>query len=330
MRLLRRLFVLLSFGLLASFLASETAGQTNPPQPRIIEAVDEAQLAVLKGNTHPLANPQYDRGAAPADLPMNRMLLVLRRSPEQEAALRKLLDDQQDKSSPIYHQWLTPGEFGRQFGPADQDMQVITSWVQSHGFQINSVSKGRTVIEFSGSAAEVQEAFHTAIHKFTVKGEDHWANASDPQIPTALTPVVAGVHTLHNFYKRPQIHLSEQKIAAKFLPGAPGKPPQVTFPGNPSFYALGPADYSKIYNISPVYASLGSGNGVLIAVVGRSNLFQSGSDVNSFANVFQSGGFSSSVILNGPDPGDLGGAEEAEATLDTTWSAAIGPPQRIR
>ena len=223
MRPLRRLFVLLCFGMFVSFLASETAGQTTSPQPRIVEAVDEAQLAVLKGNTHPLALPQYDRGAAPADLPMNRMLLVLKRSPEQEAALRKLLDDQQDKSSPSYHQWLTPDEFGRQFGPADQDMQVITSWIQSHGFEINSVSKGRTVIEFSGSAAQVQEAFHTAIHKFTVKGEDHWANASDPQIPTALTPVVAGVHTLHNFYKKPQIHLAEQKIAAQVLARSPGQ-----------------------------------------------------------------------------------------------------------
>ena len=330
MRPLCRLFVLLCFGLFASFLAPiETAAQTNPPQPRIAAPIDEAQRTVLKGNTHPLALPQYDRGAAPANLAMNRMLLVLKRSPEQEAALRKLLDDQQDRSSASYHQWLTPDEFGRQFGPADQDMQVITSWVESHGFQINSVSKGRTVIEFSGSAAEVQEAFHTAIHKFTVKGEDHWANASDPQIPTALTPVVAGVHTLHNFYKKPQIHLSEQKIAAKFLPGAPGKPPQVTFPGNPAFYALAPADYSKIYNISPVYASLGSGNSVLIAVVGRSNLFQSGSDVNNFANVFQFGNLNFLVTLNGPDPGDLGGGEEAEATLDTTWSAAIAPPNAM-
>ena len=324
MRPLRRLLVLLCFGMFVLFLTRQTAGQTTLPQPRIVAAVDEAQLAVLKRNTHPLALPQYDRGAAPADLPMNRMLLVLKRSPEQEAALRKLLDDQQDKSSPSYHQWLTPDEFGRQFGPADQDMQVITAWIESHGFEINRVSKGRTVIEFSGSAAQVQEAFHTSIHKFTVKGEDHWANVSDPQIPTALTPVVAGVHTLHNFYKKPQIHLAEQKIAAQFLPGAPGKPPQVTFPGNPSFYALGPADYSKIYNISPVYASLGPGT-VFLAVVGRSNLFQGGSDVNDFANVFQIGVFAS-VLLNGPDPGDLGGEEEAEATLDTTWSAAIAPP----
>ena len=330
MRPLCRLFVLLCFGPFASFLAPvETTAQTNPAQPRLAAPIDEAQRTVLKGNTHPLALPQYDRGAAPANLAMNRMLLVLKRSPEQEAALRKLLDDQQDRSSSSYHQWLTPDEFGRQFGPADQDMQVIRSWVESHGFQINSVSKGRTVIEFSGSAGEVQEAFHTAIHKFTVKGEDHWANASDPQIPTALTPVVAGVHTLHNFYKQPQIHLAAQKISAKFLPGAPGKPPQVTFPDVPAFYALAPADYSKIYNLNPVYASLGSGNSALIAVVGRSNLFQGGSDVNNFANVFQFGNLNFLVTLNGPDPGDLGGGEEAEATLDTTWSAAIAPPNAM-
>ncbi len=329
MRPLRRLLVLLCFGMFLSFLARRTAGQTTLPQPRIVAPVDEAQLAVLKRNTHPLALPQYDRGAAPADLPMNRMLLVLKRSPEQEAALRKLLDDQQDKSSPSYHQWLTPDEFGRQFGPADQDMQVIRSWIESHGFEINSVSKGRTVIEFSGSAAQVQEAFHTAIHKFTVKGDDHWANVSDPQIPTALAPVVAGVHTLHNFYKQPQIHLAEQRIAAKLLPGAPGKPPQVTFPGVPSFYALGPADYSKIYNLSPVYAGLASGSSVLnIGVVGRSNLFQGGSDVGNFGFVFQLGP-NFLVTLNGPDPGDLGGGEEAEATLDTTWSAAIAPPNAM-
>ena len=66
------------------------------------------------------------------------MLLVLKRSPEQQAALEKLLAEQQDKSSPNYHKWLSPDEFGQQFGASDQDIQKITSWLQSHGFQVNS------------------------------------------------------------------------------------------------------------------------------------------------------------------------------------------------
>jgi hypothetical protein len=213
-------------------------------EPLIVHPVDEAQLTVLRGNTHPLAQPQFDQGAAPQSLPMERMLLVLRRSPDQETALRNLLDDQQDKASPNYHKWLTPEQFGRQFGPTDQDIQIVTSWLQAHGFQIAQVAKGRTVIEFSGTAGQVQEAFHTAIHKYLVGGEEHWANANDPQIPSALTPVVAGVHTLHNFLKKPYIHVSKQPVAAKF---SGGPTPHVTF--SDGTHALGPFHYAKIYNI---------------------------------------------------------------------------------
>ncbi len=257
---------------------------------------------------------------------MNRMLLVLKRSPEQEAALLELLDDQQDKNSPVYHKWLTPDEFGRQFGPADQDVHVVTSWLQSHGFQVAQVTKGRTVIEFSGTAAQVQQAFHTPIHKFVVNGEEHWANAIDPQIPAALAPAVAGVHTLHNFLKKPMIRVGS-RVRATFMPGPP---PQVTFPpqnGRPAIHALGPQDYAKIYNINPAYNSGITGAGITVAVVGRSNF--SVGDVQEFDNAFGLTRSLPEVISNGPSPGVLGGGEEAEAILDTTWSGAIAPGANI-
>lgn len=186
-------------------LPSLTPAQTSNVQPRITAAIDEANLTTLKGNTHPLARPQFDRGAAAASQPMRRMLLVLKRSAAQETALDELLEQQQDRSSPNYHMWLTPQQFGQQFGPADQDIQTITSWLQSHGFQVNGVSNGRTVIEFTGTAGQIRDAFHTEIHRYTVNNEDHWANSSDPQIPTALALVVAGVDTLYNF-PRQQMH----------------------------------------------------------------------------------------------------------------------------
>ena len=137
-----------------TFLCSPVAAQeTAPavvvtPRPLITEALDESRLTVLKGNTYPLARPEFDLGTAPASLPMERMLLVLKRSPEQETALRKLLDDQQDKNSTSYHKWLAPEQFGAQFGPSDADIQTITSWLQSHGFQVGT-TKGRSVLEVS-------------------------------------------------------------------------------------------------------------------------------------------------------------------------------------
>jgi hypothetical protein len=300
-------------------IAAPSASTTPTVTPLITQPVDERQLTVLKGDVHPQARPQFDLGTAPASLPMQRMLLVLKRSPQQETALRKLLDDQQDKHSPNYHKWLTPEQYGKQFGPADSDMQAITGWLQSHGFQLGAPTKGRTVLEFSGSASQVQEAFHTAIHKYIVNGEQHWANSTDPQIPTALTPAVAGVLTLHNFLKKPLLHYSGKPVAAKLHPG---KRPYVTLGDGTN--ALGPYDYATIYH-SPAFTGGVTGAEMTVAVVGRSNLFNGGEDVQDFAsNVFNCCGHFQ-ITVNGPDPGDTGGGDEAEATLDTTWAGAVAP-----
>ena len=301
---------------LASVLCVPALGQESAQAtaaiPLITQPVDESNLTTLKGNTYPLARPEFDLGSAPASQPMSRMLLVLKRSDDQEAALRKLLDDQQDRASPNYHKWLTPQQFGRQFGPADIDMRTIIAWLQFHGFQVGS-TKGRTVLEFSGSASQVQEAFHTTIHKYLVNGQRYWANASDPQIPAALTPAVAGVFTLHNFYKKPQIHLVDRQFPAKAVRGV-----RPQFTSSTGSHALGPADYYTIYNFNP----LGSGS-ASIALVGRSNINLQ--DVVYFHYWMYDQAVQEEVIVNGPDPGDLGGDEEAEAVLDLTWAGAVAP-----
>ncbi len=311
-----------------TFLTQSAAAQEQPqlvvatPRPLIIEALDESRLTVLKGNTHPLARREFDLGTAPASLPMERMLLVLKRSDEQETALRKLLDDQQDKNSPHYHKWVTPEQFGAQFGPTDADMQMITSWLQSHGFQVGS-TKGRTVLEFSGSASQVKEAFHTSIHKYVMNGEQHWANANDPSIPAALVPAVAGIKTLHNFQKKPMVHMAEKYVPAKLL--AKSRP---EFTSGSGLHALTPSDYQTIYNVTPAFNKGVTGLGVTIAVVGRSNLFNQGQDILDFHNVFGVGnGFT--IVLNGPDPGDVGGNDELEATLDASWAGALAPSADI-
>ncbi len=292
---------------------------TAATRPLITEAVDESRLTTLKGNTHPLARAEFDLGTAESSLPMKRMLLVLKRSNEQESALRKLLDDQQDKHSPSYHKWLTPEKFGQQFGPTDADMQTITSWLQSYGFEVGS-TKGRTVLEFSGTAGQVQEAFHTTIHNYLVNGEQYWANSTDPQIPSALTPAVTGVKTLHNFLKKPAIHVAQKTIPAKLV----GKS-HPEFTGNTGLHALTPADYQTIYNVPN---NLAGGAGVTIAVVGRNDLYNQGQDVGDFHNVL--GGVNAlTIVVNGPDPGDAGGGEEAEATLDSSWAGGLAQGANI-
>src|ERR1017187_3006622 len=64
-------------------------------------------------------------------------------------------------------------------------------------------------IRFSGSAAQVQNAFHTEIHNLTVKGEAHIGNMSDPQIPASISTGVVGVKALHNFFPKPAHHMGQ-------------------------------------------------------------------------------------------------------------------------
>jgi hypothetical protein len=252
-------------------------------------------------------------------MPLDRMLLVLKRSPEQDAALLALLDEQQDKTSPNYHKWLKPQEFGQRFGPADADIQAVTGWLQAHGFQIGSVSKGRTVIEFSGTAAMLQEAFHAEMHRYLVNGDPHWANAGDPQIPSALAPVVAGVWTLHDFVKKPALIISSERFPLVKSPGS--ATPNAT--NSSGHHFLSPGDYAVIYGMNPVYQAGVNGSGVTIGVIGRTN-FDAG-DVYAFRSIFNILPPNLSFIINGPDPGNLRGGEEAEAILDVTWSSSLAP-----
>src|SRR5258708_14997250 len=176
---------LLCVSILALSCGHAAAQTTNIPA-RITQAMDENNRVVLKGNVHPLARPEFDQGAVADGQPLNRMLLLLQRSAEEESVLRQLLDDQQSKSSLNYHAWLTPEQFGKQFGTADADIQAVTAWLTSWGFTGIQVGPGRQVIEFSGTAGDVRNAFRREIRRFVVDGKEYTPNASVRQVPAAL------------------------------------------------------------------------------------------------------------------------------------------------
>ena len=321
-------FLIFGFAFLL-LCAAGTSAQNPAPETRITQAVDNANLTLLKGNVFSLARAEFDRGAAPLNLPMERMTLVLRSTPGQQAALATLLDEQQDQSSSNYHKWLTPAQFGQQFGASEQDIQTITSWLQSQGFQVNHVANGRNAIEFSGTAGQVQQAFHTTIHKYSVPNaagvsEDHWANAVDPQIPAALAPVVVGVATLHNFLKAPQHVRSAETFPFVKKPGAAPE-----FSTSAGVHALSPGDLAIIYNAAPLYAGTPaiSGGGSTVAVVARSNIDPQ--DLADFRGSFGVAGPAPQIILNGADPGILTDGNGLEAILDISYSNALAQQANV-
>jgi subtilase family serine protease len=327
------------------FISQRSSGQSIGTPSLITQPIDEAKLVVLHGNTHPLARAKYDQGAAPSSLAMDRMMLVLKTTSAQGAALETLLAEQQDRSSPNYHKWLTPQQFGAQFGASDADIQKITSWLESHGFQIDNVANGRNVIQFSGNAAQVQSAFHTAIHKYTINAKEHWANASDPSIPAALTPAVAGVASLNNFPKKAAHRLAgtfSRDMATKKLKAVK---PEFTFlagctGSGTECYGLAPYDFATIYNVLPLWNAGITGAGETIAIVSDSDV--NPADLTNFRSLFglpaanftrtYTPGFSSSVpgIQScAADAPATSNGDECEAALDIQWSGAVAPGATI-
>jgi len=319
-----KLFALLAF---LSVGALVTPAQTNQARSMVTQPVNESQMVMRSGSTHPLARAEFDRGLAPDSLPMDNMMLGLKRTPEQDAALATLLREQQDPTSANYHKWITPQEFGARFGPSDHDVQAVTSWLQSHGFQSVEVSPSRTVIHFSGTAAQVHDAFRTAIHRYVVNNEEHWANSTEQQIPAALAGVVAGVGTLHNFAPKRASH-----SRGTFTRTADGKVkplhPLFTFPvqGNcgevaGNCFALGPEDIAIIYNVLPLWNAGIDGTGQTIAVVGDSNINMQ--DVTNFRKMFGLPAKNPTITIptGSTDPGIT--PDEIESDLDVQWAGAI-------
>ena len=329
MRLAPRCMLLVGLCLtLSAVLCNAQIASTPALMPaRITTAIDDNDRIQLRGNVHPLARLAFDRGPVADAQALHRMLLLLRRSPDHESSLLHLLDDQQSKFSLNYQRWLTPDDFGKQFGITDSDLLTITQWLSSQGFIDIHVGPGRTAVEFSGNVGQVRNTFHTEIHQYEVNGETYLANATDPQIPAALAAVISGIVSLHNFPV--QSHLHQIGTFHKSLKTGETKP-LFTFPGcSSNCYAVGPADFATIYNTAPLLSGSpkidGTGQG--IAIVGQSNI--NPQDVIDFRTMFglPQNFSASNIILNGPDPGI--NSLESEADLDVEWSGAVAPGARI-
>jgi uncharacterized membrane protein len=287
------------------------------PVDRLTAIIDAQDRVVLSGNRHPLARAEFETGAAPFGHRMEKMILVLRPDDVQDQALRLLIRDQHDPNSPSHHRWLTPEMYAERFGISDNDVAVVSAWLQSHGMTIEQVSSGGRLLQFTGTAAQVEETFHTPIRAYTVAGELHYANTNDPEIPRALASVVFGVVSLHDFRSQPSIVRRDLSDSANTW----------SYNGIQQS-ALVPQDLVKIYDVSPLYTASLDGTGQSIAVIGRSNIAIA--NVRTFRTSFGLPANDPQIILNGKDPGIICGGDEAEAYLDVEWAGALAKKATVK
>jgi len=296
---LRRLCVSLAIG------AAATVCFAQPN--RILSKIDNARTVTLPGRVHPLATAGNDAGAVDPSFPVPFITLLLKPAAAQQASLDQLLQDQQNPASSSYHRWLTPEQYADRFGISPGDAAQIVAWLQSQGFKVNPVSRSRTFITFDGAAGQVQAAFGTAIHHYQAEGRLHYANATDPKVPAALSSVVAGFRGLTDF------HFKSRLVKAKPL-----------WTQGPGQHVLAPDDFATIYDVTAMYSAGINGSGVKIAIPGQSQLYNSGSDTTSFWSTYGiSATLVQTLVPTSPNPGLSPVGDLDESSLDTQWAGAV-------
>ena len=335
-------------------------------EDRVVGPVDDARLIKLTGNVHPLARPEFDLGRVDSNKLLERVVMVLKRSPEQDAALAAFNERQYDPQSPDFHHWLTAEEFGKLYGPSDADVAAVTNWLQNHGMQIYEVGKGRVYIQFTGTVGEIERAFHVEMHSYLAEGKVHLANDRDPQIPEALSPVVTGIASLHNFFPQhfshPGNYVKRDLKTGKYTPMPPeptdglSEPaprlPNGLEPPEPGSYAgkttpagvrpefeykdpltgylreeLTPYDVAAIYNILPLWNAAKPINGTGVNVAIVGLSDIKTTDLNTYRSSFGLPATTLTTVHSGIDPGITN--NQGENTEDVEMVSATAPGAQI-
>ncbi len=279
------------------------AGNLEAQRNRLQGRVETGKQVTLAGQVHAYATAENDQGPAEDALMLPNLTMVLKPTAQQQADLEAFLARQQDPASPDFHHWLTPEEYGYRFGVSQADIDRITAWLAGRNLKVISVPPSRNSIVFTGGVRDVEKAFGTEIHRYTVKGVKHFANATAPRLPATLDGMVTAIHGLHDF--RPQAR------KARYTSAVDG-----------TTHYLTPDDIAAIYDVSPLLNAGTDGTGQKIAIVGQTQV--NINDIREFRNAYNLPAVDPQLLLvpGLPDPG-ISTADLGEADLDIEWAGAV-------
>ncbi len=345
---MRATFLIVASSFLAFAASAGAAGVTKsdfaPARNLVTENVDVSRATRLAEPPTQWFTRAADVAAAPGDLTLRGLSVVLNRPSEREQALQERLVQLQDPRSPQYHRWLSPTDFGKQYGSSDEDIEAVTKWLSAAGVHVDRISNNRSQIFFSGTVSVIENAFATPLHVFSRDGDVRIGNTREPQIPDALLPAIHSIRGLHAWKQ----HRTASAVRKSLSTSASVKRPADTYcpNGGACSYTVFPADFAKIYDLDAANVSGLTGSGQTIAIVGRARIDPS--DLTNFQKITAIT-FGAPTVIVPPDGVDPGSAattcttsnpdtcdsppdavlDQVEATLDVERAASIAPQATI-
>ncbi len=185
---------------------SKSASQCGLTLALLLSVAISAQL-LLASNIQVIANntpqiPANARNLGPENINKN-MTVTLWLKQHNEAEFDRLVQSMYQKGSVNYHKWLTKEQYAARFAPTAQEAVAVRDYLSAHGLKIASVDKSNHFVVAQGRVADVQNAFHVQINRFSVNGETRRANLSDPMMDSAAGALVSSIQGLSDHVYMP-------------------------------------------------------------------------------------------------------------------------------
>lgn len=284
---------------LAGAVLAMVAGVFSPAEAQTLQAVHQPVRSEVLTHRAALV------GSMPADQQLHLSLVLPLRH---ESALDSLLQHLSDPSSPDYHKFLTTAQFTDQFGPTASDFQAVVAFAQASGLTVGDLPANRLVVSVTGSAAQINAAFHVQMNLYQHPSEKRTFFSPDREPSLDLAVPVAHIAGMDD-YSLPHPMLVKKPNSVE---------PNTVLGSGPGGSYLGSDMRAAYYGGTTLD---GNGQAVGLLEFGGYQL----SDVNlSFSNAGQTYKVPiNNVLLDGMSGGNTG--DDAEETLDIVQAIGMAP-----
>jgi len=238
------------------------------------------------------------------------------------AGLQNFLLELQDPTSPSYHQFLTPQEFTVRFGPSQEDWDAVVAFAKASGFQIISGDLEGRDLRLTGTAANIEKAFHVTLGTYKDLTEDRTFFAVDREPTVDLPFQLWHISGLDNDSRPHPLYVKKSDYAKAHGIDPDKVVSNATTGSGPSASFLGSDMRAAYYGGT---ALTGSGQTIGLFEFLGTDL----ADLNTYySNVGQTKPYTPTLISTGgysTSCTESSGCDDTEQTLDMTQAMGMAP-----